>query len=85
MGMREWWSARGPNWRFPAKEEAGANLRYAFGSLRRPWVVIVLILVWTSFLVFTWGDTDNSIALVFAVLFTSGLMRAVGPPNARRP
>ena len=85
MEMREWRRTRGSNWRFPTREKAGANLRYAFGSLRRPWVVIVLILVWISFLVFTWGDTDNSIALVFTVLFTSGLMRAVGPPNARRP
>ena len=69
--------------KFPTKEQARANVRHSFGALKRPWVVIVLLLFWAAVLALTWGQTDNSLPLVAGMFFTTGFMRRVGPPKPK--
>jgi hypothetical protein len=81
MGLRERWANRGKSWRFPSAAEARDNLRRGFGALRRPWVIPLLAVFWTSVLVATWGMTDNTVPMITTAMFSGSLLYALGPPR----
>jgi hypothetical protein len=68
--LLERWRERGEAWRFPTRTQATENIRSAVDALKRPAVIVLVIVIWFIALALSWGMSDNTVPLVGAMCLT---------------